>query len=204
MEQPPPLTHQEVSELSGKEYAHLGQPQTVKVFGILHVVFAGFGVLGSIWGLYVAVAGNPFLGLGASTPAMRAQVEAEAAMQEQLLPFTFGSTALTLVITGLMLVAGILLLKKRKSGLKWSNRYAWTSLVGKVINTIMIFVFIFPATKEMTTQMSKGSPMPTGAMEGIMLGSMVVGVLISCVYPILTLILLNRPNVKTWFANQPD
>lgn len=204
MEQPPPLTPEEVSELAGKEYAHLGQPQTVKVFGVLHVVFAGLGLLGAIWGLYVAIAGNPFTSFGPSTPAMQAQAQAEAAMQKTLLPLTLGSTALTLVITALMFTAGILLLKKRKSGLKWSNRYAWTSLVGKVINAVMIFAFVFPATKEMTEQMTKGSPLPTGVMEAIMLGSMVVGVVISSIYPILTLVLLNRPNVKTWFANQPD
>ena len=204
MEQPPPLSPQEISELAGKEYAHLGQPQTVKVFGILHIVFAGFGFLSSAWGLFVAVAGNPFLGFGASTPAMQVQAKAEAAMQERLLPLTIGSTALTLVITGLMLTAGILLLKKRQSGLKWSNRYAWTSLVGKVINAVMIFAFILPASKAMTDQLSKGSPMPAGLMEGIMLGSMVIGLIISCIYPILTLVFLNRPNVKTWFANQPE
>lgn len=195
------MTPQEMSELAGREYAQLGQPQVVKVFGILHVVFAALGILGSIWGLFVAFAGNPFLGLGGSNPAMAAQAKAEAAMQERMLPYTIGSTAITLVIASLMLTAGILLLKKRKSGLKWSNRYAWTSLVGKVLNAIMIFTITYPAAKEMTDQMSGASPMP-GFFEGIMLASMLFGVLVPCIYPILTLVLLNRPNVKTWFANQ--
>jgi hypothetical protein len=203
MEQPPPLSPQEVAELAGKEYAQLGQPQTVKVFGILHVVFALFGFLSCAWALFVALVGNPFLGLGPKTPAAQAQAQAQAALQERMLPATLASTALTLVIAGLMLTAGILLLKKRRSGLKWSNRYAWTSLAGKVVNVVMMFVFTVPAMKEMTDQMTKTTPMP-GAFGGIMVASMVVGVLIACSYPVLTLIFLNKPATKTWFANQPD
>jgi hypothetical protein len=36
-----------------------------------------------------------------------------------------------------------------------------------------------------------------------MLASMIVTAVITLIYPVLTLILLNRSNVKTWFANQP-
>jgi hypothetical protein len=51
-EQPPPLTPQEIAVLQAAQYAGLGQPQTVMVFGIMHVVFAGFGLLGGAWAYF--------------------------------------------------------------------------------------------------------------------------------------------------------
>ena len=56
----------------------------------------------------------------------------------------------------------------------------------------------------MISGMAPGAASPgVGAMESVMLASMIGTAVITLVYPVLTLILLNRPNVKTWFANQP-
>jgi preprotein translocase subunit SecG len=38
----------------------------------------------------------------------------------------------------------------------------------------------------------------------IMVGSMLVTFVVMSSYPIITLILLNRPKTKEWFANRPD
>ena len=148
MEQPPPLSPEEVSNLAGAEYAQLGQPQTVKVFGILHIAFAAFGLLSSIWTIFISVAGNPFLNLSAANPAAQAQAKAQLAMEKQMLPATVAMTVLTVIIAALMLTAGIKMLKKRKDGLKWSNRYAWTSLFGKAINLVVAITISIPATKK--------------------------------------------------------
>jgi hypothetical protein len=106
-----------------------------------------------------------------------------------------------------MIVAGVKLLKKRRDALKWSNRYAWTSLAGKVVNLILAFLYTFPMMKEMTERMATGTPgapaMPV-AMSGIMVGSAVLTILVMCTYPVLSLILLNRPRTKEWFAAQPQ
>jgi len=186
---------------------HLGQPQTVKIFGIFHVILAAYGLLTSVFAAYIVIAGNPFLALMPKNPAMAAQAELQAEMQEKVMPATVITTVVTIIIAILLLVAGIKLLKKRKDGLKWSNRYAWTSLAGKVMNIILAFVYTFPMMKEMTERMSHGThgagAMP-GAMSGIMVGSGILTILVMCTYPILTLVLLNRPSTKEWFAAQPD
>ena len=177
------------------QYSDLGQPQTVKVFGIMHLILAGFGLLSSLWAVFVTVAGNPFINLMPKT---------QAAMQQDMMPMTIISTIMTVVIGLIMLKAGILLLKKRRSGLLWSNRYAWTSLAGKVVNAALAFVYTVPAMKQMMTTTAGASPPMPGGMEWVVIGSMIFGLVITAAYPIITLILLNRPNTKAWFANRPE
>jgi len=202
MEQPPPLTPQEMTARQTAEYANVGQPQTVKIFGIMHVIFAGFGFLSLIWTVILLTAGNPVFLFMPKTPEIAAQIKAQEAMQGQMMSVTVVSGLLTLVIGSIMLVAGIQLLKKRKAGLKWSNRYAWTSLAGKAVNIVLAFAFTMPAMK--SSLASGGGSLPVGAPEAIMIGSIVFGIVITCLYPILALVLLNRPKTKEWFAAQPE
>ena len=186
------------------QYSDLGQPQTVKVFGIMHLILAGFGLLSSLWAVFVIVVGNPFINLMPKTPEMAAQAKAQAAMQQDMMPMTIISTIMTVVIGLIMLKAGILLLKKRRSGLLWSNRYAWTSLAGKVVNAALAFVYTVPAMKQMMTTTAGASPPMPGGMEWVVIGSMIFGLVITAAYPIITLILLNRPNTNALFANRPE
>lgn len=56
MEQPPPLTPQEVSNM---QQHMLGQPQTVKIFGIFHVILAVYGFGATALGIFTTFVGNP-------------------------------------------------------------------------------------------------------------------------------------------------
>lgn len=197
--QPPALTPEEMSQLSGNEYSQLGQPQQVKVFGIMHLIFGGYGVLTLLWSLFVIIAGNPFLKLSGNTPEMQMQAKLEADM----IGFTIAGTALHFVVTALIVTAGILLLKGRKSALKWSNYYACSSIGTKILTLIYSILIVIPMTQEMM-KTTPGAAGLKGGFEAIMIGSMFVGFLIPLIYPVLSLILLNRPKVKTWFANRPD
>ncbi len=176
----------------------LGEPPAVKVFGILHLVFAGLGLLGAVWGLFIEVVGNPFLKF--SPPD---QMDAQIAMQAKIGSMTITSSILSLLVAIPMIIAGIQLLKKRRNGLKWSNTYAWSSLGAKLINLVLALTIMIPAMQEMTQGMLANSKAPS-AMSGIMSGFMAVGtiggVVVSCIYPILALALLNRPATKAWFA----
>jgi len=200
--QPPPLSPQEISAMQTAQYAETGKPQAVTIFGIMHIIFAAFGFLSSIWAAFIAFAGNPFLNFGPKNPAMEAQAKAQAEMQEQMLPGTLISTAVTLVIAALMLTAGIQLLKKRRSGLVWNNRYAWTSIVGKAITIALIFIYTVPAMEEMMSGMGGKTPMP-GGFGSMMAMGMVIWIVTTAIYPILALFFLNRRPVKEWFAAQP-
>jgi len=179
-------------------------PPVVKVLGILHLVFAGFGLLSAVWALFIAVVGNPFLKLMPASPQMSAQMELQLSMQEKIKPFTLTTTALSLLVAIPMIIAGVKMLRKHKDGLKWSNIYAVSSLGAKVVNVILTVTILIPAMREMTQQMMGGSRLPGSAesmMGGFMAGGAIIGVIISCVYPLLTLVLLNRTAPKAWFAS---
>lgn len=202
-QQPPSLTPQDIATMQTAQYADLGQPQTVKVFGIMHVIFAGFGLLSSLWAVFIIVVGNPFINLMPKTPEMAAQAKAQAALQHDMMPMTVISTILSVAVGLIMLRAGVLLLKKRRSGLPWSNRYACASLASKVVNIVLAFVYTMPAMKEMmASSMPKGTSLP-GGMEWIVIGSTLLTILAMSAYPVISLVLLNRPKTKEWFAAQP-
>ncbi len=93
----------------------VGEPPSVKVFGILHLIFAGLGVITALWGLFIAVVGNPFLKLAGSTPHMNAQLEAQMAMQEKITPMSITSSILSLLVAIPMITAGILMLKNAET-----------------------------------------------------------------------------------------
>lgn len=203
MDQPPPLTPQEIAARQTAEYANVGQPQTVKIFGIMHLVLGAFGVLATIGAILVIFGINPILALIPKNPATTAQMEQQASMQAEMMPMSIVTTLLSIATTVFIIMAGILMLKRRRSGLKWSNRYGWTSLFGKLVNTGVMMIYTFPMMKEMTPSPAGGSAI-AGSMQAVMIGSMVFGIVITCVYPILTLVLLNRPKTKEWFAAQPE
>ena len=178
--------------------ALLGEPPAVRVFGILHLVFAGFGLIGAGWGLFVALVGNPFLKFGPAS-----QMDAQIAMQSKISPVTITSGILSLLVAVPMIIAGIQLLQKRRNGLKWSNTYAWSSLGAKLINLVLAVTIMIPAMQEMTQGMLASSKAPaavSGMMSGFMAVGAIGGVVVSCVYPILALALLNRPATQAWFA----
>ena len=179
--------------------AMTGTPSAVSVFGVLHIVFACLGVLTSVWGLVVAFVGNPFLSLQPAGPQMQAQI----AMQSKMNPMTIANSLMALAVAVPMIIAGIKLVKKRHDGLKWSNRYAFSSLAVKAINLVLTVTILLPAMREMTRTVIGDSRVPAGMsgfMSGAMAGGAIIGVVLSAVYPSLSLILLNRPYIKAWFA----
>lgn len=190
----PPLPQ----EPSNLPYPLVGEPVVVKVFGILHLVFAGLGILGASWGLFIAVVGNPFLKLAPSSPQIQAQLD----MQAKLNPMTIVTNSLSLLIAVPMIIAGVQLLKKRKTALKWSNIYAFSSLGAKAIALVLAFIFVIPAMQEVATTIVPSSD-GGKAMGKFMVVGAIGGVLVSLIYPVLTLVLLNRPRVKAWFAHLP-
>lgn len=181
-------------------YPLVGEPAVVKVFGILHLVFAALGIISAIWGLFIVFAGNPFLKMAPSSPEIQAQLD----MQAKLNPMTIATNTLSLFVAALMIIAGIQLVKNRKTALKWSNWYAFASLGAKAISLVLVILFVVPAMREIARTMIPGSASGgEGAMGMMMAGGAIGSVAVTCIYPILTLILLNRPKVKAWFAHLP-
>ncbi|MGJ8643658.1 MAG: hypothetical protein ACSHX9_09640 [Luteolibacter sp.] len=203
MEQPPALTPEQLAVAQAANQSQVGEPQTVKIFGILHLVFAAFGAMGIAWALLTAVTGNPFASFGPQTPEMAAQAEMQAQMQDKLMPMTLIANGIGILVTILMVTAGIKLLKKKKDALKWSNRYAYLSIFAKVVGLVMMFTYMIPVMKEFFDSQNLPGPV-SRIMMPVMIGSAFIGLVIGTIYPVLALVLLNRPATKDWFANRPE
>jgi hypothetical protein len=186
------------------------EPQSVKVFAVIHLVFSGIGFL---WGLYLAIA--PLFtramleGFSRSAPAeQRATFEASMAMQEKTGWVGVLSGVFMLILAVMLLTSGIKLLRRRANGLAWSNVYAWTSISTKLISLVLTALYILPAQREMMQIQFQN--MPGGAPSGLGAAGQTFGtaagiftlvcIVLGCTYPILSLCLLNKPEVKSWLG----
>ena len=174
------------------------KPALLQVFGILHLLAAGYGIITGLWGAYVAFVANPFINMVPPGPARDAQETMTRAMQ----PMTVINLAITAVLVLLVIVAGLKLLKAKKDAVKASNRYAIASIVGKVVGGVLVFIYMVPAQRQMIDEQLGGmGDVPAGmktGMDAAMIVGPIMGILFTCLYPVLSLILLNRRSVKDW------
>lgn len=185
---PPPMPHPGLIE-----------PPAVKAFGVIHLVLAGLGFLMAVWILLsplinLAVAGN--------TPGYAAQEK----FQQDLLWVNMMTAVFMLVLAILLLVSGLKLVRSRPDGVKWSNRYAWTSIATKLISLVVTLVWVLPKTQQLVgdaMSAGPGSKPPEGftvIMKSFIAVSSVAAPVLACIYPALALYFLSRPAVKAWCA----
>lgn len=175
-------------------------PGQIKVMGILHLVLAGLGLVSILLG---------FVSRKVSESVMTAQEKAggiqatQARISRGIVEASetlawFGHVS-ALVLGTMLLLAGLGLLKRRKSGLSWSNRYAWTSILFKAVNLVLFVTILMPRIGGLF------SSLESGGKEMQMFGTMmristiaggIAGPVFSCIYPVLVLILLNRDPVR--------
>ena len=165
------------------------RPTSVTVFGILNLVFAGFGVLGILGTLALfrmeGMANNPVVTLMQENATYRAYMKA--------------SIPLGIVYCLILLLGGIGLLRLRPWGRTLSIIYALLAIVGGLLGVAMNFIYIF---FPMLEQAGGGSgPGATAAMAGALGGT--VGGLVGLVYPILLLIFMTRRKVVAAFRSPP-
>jgi hypothetical protein len=179
-------------------------PSTVNVFGILHLVLAGLGVLFGLWGLVSRMFFSAFQGMTPGDPMMVAQRK----YMEDLWPVTVMNSIFFLGLAALLLTAGLKLVRTRPDGVMWSNRYAWTSIITKAISLVVTVSYVLPLSNRMTGEIFSHTPgMPAGSanmaaswMKSLSAVMTVLIPVLSCIYPALVLFFLSRPAVKAWVA----
>jgi hypothetical protein len=127
--------------------------------------------------------------------------EIQKAYMNEMLPFTWASIAFSLILTVMLVLAGIHLLKIREKGRILSVRYAWTSLAMKALLLLGTIIIVMPATKRMTEQMYEGIP-GSAAMNGIMPAMQLLSVLATCIYPVVVLVMMNNASIKSYLKNR--
>jgi len=162
------------------------KPAAATVFGILDIVIASIGLLMGIAAVFQATSRPLFPG-----PASR--------IYDHPAPLLC-SAAVRAAVALPMIVAGIALLKGRRNAIKWSNRYTLCSIISKFINTAITIVYIGPKMQEIMESLPS-SPIRLSFLYSP--AYYCISGLVGMTYPVLCYVLLNRPQVKNWFAAQP-
>ncbi|MFW2385350.1 MAG: hypothetical protein ACN4GG_05950 [Akkermansiaceae bacterium] len=173
------------------------QPSSVpKVFGIIHLVYAGLGMIGGLMGL-----ANPALAKFTTGPIL--EIAKKSGKSTEAYESAVAETARYAMINGvvqialaiLLLIAGLNLIKYQLKGAKLSKIWALAR-----IPLAIVFSFLsMDATKRMMTTQNEligtGNPSMDNMMETMGTVGIVFGILMVSVYPILTLIFLSRAKV---------
>lgn len=182
-------------------------PGQIKVFGILHLVFAGLGLVMQLFSVLMR-------GVNENLYAAQEKMGGQQAMQarlsrqmgqsmESITWFQFG---IAVILSTLLILGGIGLLKSRASGLKWSITYAWTAIALRVLTVVVCLVVVLPKMNAAMEGMVHGMGGSGGKVEettlAVVKGSMMVGLVLGplfyCIYPVLVLLLLSRKKVGPW------
>jgi hypothetical protein len=181
-------------------------PSSIKVFGILHLIVAGFGIFSGIWTVLVILYFKDFMGwmngLGGRRGA-DAQQAAQMAYMAEIQWLTWLQLGASVVLIGLLLIAGVHLLKRRDRGRVWSVRYGWTSIATKAVTLVLMIIYGLPAASRMNEAMLDETAPAMAGMAGIMtMVSTVVGIVSTMIYPILVISILNGRRVRDYLADR--
>lgn len=175
-------------------------PGQIKVLGIIHLVFAGLGLVTILFGLVSEKFSESMLTMQEKAGGIQAtQAQISRAIVEASKPITWFGYISALILGVMLLLAGLALLKRKQVGLSWSNRYAWTSISFKVINLILFVTVLMPKIGGLFASFESGGKemqMAGSVMRMTTIASGIASPLIACIYPVLVLILLNRESVR--------
>jgi hypothetical protein len=183
-------------------------PAQVTVFGILHLILAALGLLGVVASRFMQDLSRTMTEAQAGAPGIAG---AQARLQAEMLTASQGPTFFYLggsaLLAVLLVVSGVLLLKRRPAGIKVSNAYAWTSIALKLGAIVLFFGWTMPRLEPMFAEVAREAGAEAAFLGSFMRITMaasgVISPVIMCLYPALALILLNRPKVKAALGAAP-
>lgn len=191
------------------------RPNSVQVFGILHLIFAAFGLLGAVIGIPCILFMEPIFEaivkiVADADPQVSEvlTVVSESYLSQRM--FWLISSLLSLVGTILLLRAGLALIKSKKNGLKLSNIWCYFAIAYTILSLPVTFMVSLPAQKKMEQRIEELKPGATTSAPAldedienlINIGATAVGGVLALLYPGLCLGFLNRQKVKDYFLVQ--
>lgn len=179
------------------------EPKRLKVFGVIDIVFGGLGLLYMALNV-VGLLAQDVVQKMSSAGQPEEVVEFQRRFTEATMPSSIISIILGTVVSAVVLVAGIALVRRKKNSIKLSNLYAFISIAAKVVTVVIFLTMIMPALNELmddlVKEMAADAPGDVKQMLDIMKASATgAGILVPvlmCIYPILSLVLLNKPKVR--------
>ncbi len=175
-------------------------PGQIKVLGILHLVFAGLGVVIALFGLISQRFNESVLRMQENAGGIQeAQARVSRSLTEATQSINWFGCGSSILLAIPLVVAGLGLLKGRRSGLAWSNGYAWTSILLKIIYVVLVLTLVIPEINRLLVGFESQGPevkIFADIMKPTMIATLVATPIVSCIYPILVLVLLNRESVR--------
>jgi hypothetical protein len=168
------------------------RPVAVTVFGVLNIVFAGFGLVGML-GTFVLLFADPALAAG--NPALKAIQDnpGYAAWIKLSIP-------LGLLTCAVLLAAGIGLLMLKRWGRNLSIAYGVYAIVMALANMGVSYNYLVRPLMDDAAR--KHGPEAAAAIGGAVGG--IAGGCLGLIYPVLLLIFMTRPTVKAAFRSSTD
>ncbi|HMP83221.1 MAG TPA: hypothetical protein PKA41_11020 [Verrucomicrobiota bacterium] len=161
------------------------RPQIVTIFGILNIAFGILGILGALgmlaMFLFLENTEHPML------KAMRESIDYANTSQMNV--------PLALLSSGLVIMAGIGLLKFKEWGRRLSILYSAVAIVIGVSHIAANHLWHVVPTFDVTTH-QKGS-VRMGGVSGKISGDM--GILFGLIYPVFLLVIMTRPKLVSAF-----
>lgn len=149
------------------------KPASIKVFGILHVVFGAIGLICGGFGFLALVVMQSSNEMG---DVIRTAISTQ--YSEGYMTFIMFAAVIGLLLNIFLLTCGMGLLKERNWGRTWSLGYAVLGIIHAAVGAIGAVIF------------AQATPAAMGAGFGA-----IIGTAIGVIYPICILIFLTRPNV---------
>lgn len=167
------------------------RPTSVTVIAILGLVWAGFGVLLTLWGLIV-----PLVSSAPEQVALRADVG--------LMSVTYIGGCIGLLLNAVLVAGCIGALKMTRWSRPTLLGWAYVNLALIVITGLLNVAYVIPRTLEIAINANPSvSGMPENMRRAMLIGAIVLGLLgslFSAALPVATLIIMSRKNVKEAFA----
>lgn len=180
------------------------EPTRLKVFGILHIIFASLGLLFAAISLLGAASNRAFDQQMKGLEGHPEQVlQAMEKINDAQFTHSLVTSIIALIVALLCLFAGIALVRKARNCVKLSNVYVFASFGAKVISVILFFTVLNPAI----TSILDGIEAPNDDVKllfqtlkvGVVVLALIVPILFA-IYPFITVIMLNKPIVKDFLA----
>jgi hypothetical protein len=192
------------------------RPTAIVVFAVLHLVFGGFGVLGGLCLVGAQAIGPaniiprpppPPPGSKALPIPMDMSERLQKAYETEIpyyVPYVFTQATLGILLSVLMITAGVGLLFLRPWARRLSLVYGICSILFQLVGVIFLLSFLMPITNNFYRQMEREYPQAAfvfGISRMLTLVNFLVAP-IGFVYPIIVLVLLTRPKLVAAFGDR--
>ena len=179
------------------------KPSQITVFGILHILaaVAGFGTL--LFSMASSKSPNATF-LEAFQQEKDSQVSFTPEALEGLdkaLSLNIYFEVFTAVLATMLLTSGLAMLLNARWGISLSNKYAFLSIGLKIISLVLVALVVAPGYQAFCDGITGADTTFVNTICITMKITSFVSPLATMIYPILALILLNRPSVKKYQAS---